>query len=783
MGALSVILSLLLACMPAQPPVVPWVGGCLEWADTCQPRGDSLHLWVPDTEAVEVSVDGAALAVSTEPVDGGVRLVVPATPGELRVSVPGHEAWSLMVEDPEEGCGPKTSPLHRVLRQRCAEPALLREQTEGRDGAFAAYVADSQDFTAGRLGWSGVAAHGVVPQVHDADSRLMWSWLGALVAEQAGQHGTALDLLEEARRYSHRVWDDAHEPSLVLIHGRLLERSGRLAEAIALVEAATERHEALSLKGPRAVALMQLRHLEHGGTDWPRGEPLRRLRPLHQRVMDERGDLRGESLVDLARARWIAGEDPTSTLAELQGIDLRPWTAAAMAEVRAQVDLDHGELERAGVRIDAALQLDAPLDVLLRLRSLRLQILALARPTDAVAAYPGHLDRWAQAGLLLGVSGERAAFLDRSRRDLEAYVELLLAERRVDDAWSVLREQRTAILRSALSSMVSRIPADTSDTAVERLQTVQGAQKALGDWFDAEETAHETAEGRRRADALRQRFQETVESLVDLPAPSSEASCAVQEGEVVLTRSGSRWLARDVGGVRPVTVDEARALGADATVLFLEDASFHGAAGSIDTLGLDRAVVWRLGLGCRAPVERGRRAVVVGDPEGNLAAARRESAGVGAALQAQGWTITSARATPKELWTELGQTDLFHFAGHGSRDPRTGSPHLRLAGGRTLGVPEILALPRAPGLVFLNGCNTASSEGEVFGAFGLASALVLRGTDAVIATAAPVDSRHAEQVAGAFYTAWLSGQSPVQAMNTTRRSLGPIAAPFLLVTP
>lgn len=88
----------------AAAPVVELTGCVLDEARarTCSIRSDTrLVLWVDAPAQPELTIAGTALEhIAYEPVDDGWRVrLPPATPlGELRVSVPGSEAWTLSLD-------------------------------------------------------------------------------------------------------------------------------------------------------------------------------------------------------------------------------------------------------------------------------------------------------------------------------------------------------------------------------------------------------------------------------------------------------------------------------------------------------------------------------------------------------------------------------------------------------------------------------------------------------------------------------------------------------------
>jgi hypothetical protein len=157
-------------------------------------------------------------------------------------------------------------------------------------------------------------------------------------------------------------------------------------------------------------------------------------------------------------------------------------------------------------------------------------------------------------------------------------------------------------------------------------------------------------------------------------------------------------------------------------------------------------VVYGLDLGGEAPSSDGvRSALVVADPTGDLPSAREEGASVATALRGA-WKTTSLAgrdATAARVREELARAVLFHYAGHGVFAGREGAESaLPLAQGGALTLGDVLALPRAPSLVVLSGCEAGRDVGvHDEGAAGLAQAFVLAGARAVVAPVRVVDDR------------------------------------------
>ena len=163
-------------------------------------------------------------------------------------------------------------------------------------------------------------------------------------------------------------------------------------------------------------------------------------------------------------------------------------------------------------------------------------------------------------------------------------------------------------------------------------------------------------------------------------------------------------------------------------------------------------------------------ALVVGDPSGNLRAARSEARSVETRLGAAGdWqqeALLGERADRGAVRARLADAALFHYAGHAVFGDDSGwDSALLLANGTRMGIGDILTLPSTPQLVVLSGCETARRAGVTTPAIGLAHAFLARGSSAVVATTRSVDDRSASAVITAFYDHWLGGQSVAHALR------------------
>lgn len=159
-----------------------------------------------------------------------------------------------------------------------------------------------------------------------------------------------------------------------------------------------------------------------------------------------------------------------------------------------------------------------------------------------------------------------------------------------------------------------------------------------------------------------------------------------------------------------------------------------------------------------AQPQRSQQALTIAPPS-NLLHAEAEAAGVAARLEERGWiveSLTGELATGAELRARLGEVDLLHFVGHANAE-RTSrwDDALELAAGTSVTIPDLLALAApTPQVVVLNGCRTGLADPRAAaGGMSLAHALLVAGSEAVVATTDDIDDADALALTKVFYDA------------------------------
>jgi hypothetical protein len=163
------------------------------------------------------------------------------------------------------------------------------------------------------------------------------------------------------------------------------------------------------------------------------------------------------------------------------------------------------------------------------------------------------------------------------------------------------------------------------------------------------------------------------------------------------------------------------------------------------------------------------RAVVLGDPRGDLAAARAEAVAVARAVGVD--PALGGDASWSALERARG-ADVLHVASHSQL--AADGPTLLLAD-RVATVEDIRALTPAPRLVVLASCGSAAARDDS-GWGSLAGAFLHAGAEVVLASAWSVDDAATQRLVEAFYRHG-GVASPHAALAAAQRELAPSLAP------
>jgi CHAT domain-containing protein len=166
------------------------------------------------------------------------------------------------------------------------------------------------------------------------------------------------------------------------------------------------------------------------------------------------------------------------------------------------------------------------------------------------------------------------------------------------------------------------------------------------------------------------------------------------------------------------------------------------------------------------------RALIVGDPLGDLASARQEAEWIKSWLHERGVDCTlllGEQATLLRVIDELsaGDYDLLHYCGHVVVPFGTKYVGLRLHGDELLDrrALEPLAQFGAPPIVFVNGCASADNLANLCVSF------MVMGAKVVVGNRYAVQEEPARQFAEGFYTDLISGATAGAAIRSARGAL------------
>ncbi len=398
----------------------------------------------------------------------------------------------------------------------------------------------------------------------------------------------------------------------------------------------------------------------------------------------------------------------------------------------------------------------------------------LGRKDQALAALAEAEDVVDRATLLVPLGDGRGSWVADRSASARMAVELLVAAGRIDDAARVAWRSRTRVLASVERGVrIAELGAGRAkwEEAVRAYRAAREAidAEAAGDWkLDGERLAAVGAQRHARESAARSQLETALSeaSGFRLQAPGEEKR---EEGvvSIVIHPTSKGWIAIAIGGgettaypiaeketlLAPISSRLAKA-GLVRVEAYGEwrKVDVHALAFEGAPLVARVAVEYPLGLRAAAHAEA-EKAVVVGDPTGDLPRAHGEAKAVARTLAAQGPVVAllgaaAARGAALDAMTGAG---TFHYAGHGVFAGEDGfESALPLADGARITIGDVLALAPAPRRVVLSGCDAARSEAE---GLGLAQAFLAAGAEEVVAPVRPVSDALAEALANALYGA------------------------------
>lgn len=205
--------------------------------------------------------------------------------------------------------------------------------------------------------------------------------------------------------------------------------------------------------------------------------------------------------------------------------------------------------------------------------------------------------------------------------------------------------------------------------------------------------------------------------------------------------------------------------------------AFHALPWGEGPLVASRAVVYALDLprAPAAPRAPARALQIV--PASNLARAAEEERRVAAILRERGARVERLAGVEPDLRARLG-VDLLHFIGH-ARGGGWGAA-LDLGGDRELAVADLLAGP-APRVALLSGCETGLLDPRAHaGGLSLAHALLVAGSEGVLAAEREVADDLAVELVPAVTSGLVAGEGLGEALRAAQARVRPTRADWAL---
>ncbi|MFZ5892796.1 MAG: CHAT domain-containing protein [Myxococcota bacterium] len=150
--------------------------------------------------------------------------------------------------------------------------------------------------------------------------------------------------------------------------------------------------------------------------------------------------------------------------------------------------------------------------------------------------------------------------------------------------------------------------------------------------------------------------------------------------------------------------------------------------------------------------------LVLGDPNGDLPWAKTEASRV-ASRFAQARLLLHDQIKPDAFASQLANTGLLHFAGHGRSGGIDGiNGALLLGSDRVLSLGDVLALERAPDFVVLSACSSSVSP-EPGAGLSIGQAFIWAGARAVVGASRAISDRSSERFATVLYDQLLNSDA------------------------
>lgn len=422
------------------------------------------------------------------------------------------------------------------------------------------------------------------------------------------------------------------------------------------------------------------------------------------------------------------------------------------------------------------------------------------KPTEAILAYAAGeatLTRLA-AQVPLG-EGKDGLLFERSL-GADRWVALLALLGRWQEAAQVIRQHRLGTLAWAQALIALRQKSPDAQQK-ERVYQLSQARAALDETAQKSWTLPQSAQEAAR-EALRQKEREAREALdklfleppqlsrIPLPAPEAKEAQlfvhAVEARTLLIVRRGDVWTGAELSSQQAVLWLKEHLSGVRRVHFYLDP---RREGWDWQTLPMDNKpwgsqaeLIFHADLGPPPRAPANEQILILGDPAGALPRARAEAQKLANKFQGQGkdtiWVPEADRAQLAALLTRAPA--LFHYSGHGVQDGLDGlESGLPLKNGQRFTVTDVLTLTGAPQKVMLAACDLGS-RGTHPGApgLGLTHALLLVGTEQVIAAVRPIEDKTTGPWVEKFYSA--PSQSWSEALRWTQNSPEGAQTPFRL---
>lgn len=784
---------------PPPPPEIEFYGcsALLEPGSVCVLDDKRrLRLWVGarSKSDIELRIGGRRIEVPGEPVQEGWRYALSLADDSRSVEVrtSGRAPWSLAIAAPgsEPPAGSRDEQREFMAQARAIDTAL-------RD----------RDLGTMRRMLSGL------PLSPHASARLRYNlhYYRGMLAEREGDYRSALQEMQQAIATAERVKIDVYrwyaEDELAV----MLRGIGRSRESAQLFEQLRRRpegvtpcEEARALDNQAWSELLARDAGEHVADPAPLLEQALAKYDVCEEVTAEE---RVNPLINLALAHLQEGRLPAAkeVLVRARALEKHPPVAHQLW----WLDLE-GRIALRDRRPAAALRSFAELENLAaqttsfdgRLRALYGKAQSerdLGAPKEALATLIAAEELLDQQSLQVPLHEGRETFIAARKSIVDMHLELLLDEGRTAEALTAAREARSRILHQLVQGdRLAALSPERRERRARLLTDYQRRREALearvrDEWrLPADQRSREEAERQADAQAAQQALDEAFLVLGESPARWREGLPPARPGELILAyhplAGGWVGFAADSQGVAarrfelpPELMVRPAELAARLLLPFraaveraqrirvlasgpLEQVDFHALPFAGEVLLARRPVVYGLDVSTvavTAPAAAGRRALLVGDPRGDLPGAADEARTVSRVLRSgpRHWRVDEleeTRASAAAVRGRLVGVDLFHYAGHGSFAGFGGwESSLLLAEDTRLTLGDVLAFQTLPAWVMLSGCDTGRSAADTpVATLGLAHAFLLAGSRAVVASTRPTADRSLPAFFMQLYTQW-----------------------------